>query len=60
MPLPLPRFHFRFLKNIVILLVANPPMNKEAADIRDRFRFLIPDCNIDERGKGTTDHILGD
>ena len=39
---PLPRFCFRFHQNVVILLVANPPTNAEAAVPRDRFRFSIP------------------
>ena len=42
-PHPLPRlrfrFRFRFHKNVVILLVAIPPTNVEAADSADRFRF---------------------
>ena len=36
-PLPFPPI--RFHKNVVILLVANPPTIAEAADSADRFRF---------------------
>ena len=38
-PLPLPRFRFCFLQNVVILLVAIPPTYLEAADQTNRFRF---------------------
>ena len=37
--LRLPRFGFRFHQNAVILLVAIPPTNLEAADTANRFRF---------------------
>ena len=44
------RFRFRAstsasTKNVVILLVANPPMNAEGPDPADRFRFRFPDCH---------------
>ena len=45
-PLPaLPLPHFRFHKNVVILLVAIPPTNVEVADSAYRFRFRIPGYN---------------
>ena len=40
-------------KNIVILLVANPPMSAEAPDSADRFRFRFPGYR--ERSGRTSD-----
>ena len=40
-------------KNIVILLVANPPMSAEALDSADRFRFRFPGYR--ERSGRTSD-----
>ena len=41
-PLPLPRFHSRFHKNVITLLVAIPPTYLEAVDKNNRFRFQNP------------------
>ena len=41
LPLPIPRLGFRFYQIAIILFVAIPPMNMEAAD-RFCVRFRIP------------------
>ena len=42
-PMPLSHFRFRFRQNVVVSLVAIPPINVEAADPAHRFCIRIPD-----------------